>query len=241
MIQENKSKSKAGGSGQPSNPLANPQTDVQSNRLSENTGTKTKPTIEVTKMVRLAALAAIIILMAFTPLGYLKYGPLSITFLQIPVVVGAIILGPVAGAILGGVFGATSFAQCFGLDAFGTMLFGLNPIGTFILCMVPRILMGFLAGHIFKALYRIDKTRLASYAVSTLSGALLNTLLFMGLFVLFFYNTVVSWAADAGKVLFPYLVAFVGVNGVVEAVVCLIVGAAIAKVLDIVLKRNTVR
>ena len=84
-------------------------------------------------MVRLAVVTAIIILMAFTPIGYLKYGPLSITFLQIPVVVGAIVLGPASGAFLGGVFGATSLAQCFGLDAFGTMLFGLNPVGTIIL------------------------------------------------------------------------------------------------------------
>ena len=46
------------------------------------------------------------------------------------VVIGAIILGPTAGAILGGVFGITSFIQCFGISAFGTLLFGINPVLT---------------------------------------------------------------------------------------------------------------
>ena len=78
-------------------------------------------------MVQTAILAAILILMAFTPLGYLKVGTISITFLTLPVVIGAILLGPLSGAILGGVFGLTSFAQCFGMDVFGTTLMGINP------------------------------------------------------------------------------------------------------------------
>ena len=56
------------------------------------------------KMVQLAILAAIVVLMAFTPLGYLQIGVVKITFLMIPVVIGAIILGPGAGAVLGAVF-----------------------------------------------------------------------------------------------------------------------------------------
>lgn len=209
-----------------------------SNLSNRQPGAARQGRLEVGRMVRLAVLTAIILLMAFTPIGYLKYGPLSITFLQIPVVVGAIVLGPAAGAFLGGVFGATSLAQCFGLDAFGTMLFGLNPFGTIFLTLVPRILMGFLSGLIFKGLFAVDKTKVISYAVSTLSGALLNTLFFMSAFVYFFYDTVTAWAADAGQALFPYLVAFVGVNGVIEAMVCFAVGAAIAKTLDVLLKRK---
>ena len=91
------------------------------------------------QLVRLSALTAIIVLMGFTPLGYLKVGVVSITFLMIPVVIGAIIVGPTGGAILGAVFGATSFAQCFGYDWFGTSLMGLSatsPIFVFIMCFV---------------------------------------------------------------------------------------------------------
>lgn len=59
-------------------------------------------------MVQMAILIAIMIILAFTPLGYLKFGLIEITLMVIPVAVGAIVLGPLCGAILGGVFGITS-------------------------------------------------------------------------------------------------------------------------------------
>ena len=94
-------------------------------------------------MAQTAILAAVILLMAFTPLGYLKVGIIEITFLVIPVAIGAIMIGPGSGAVLGAVFGATSFAQAFA-SPFGAALLAINPFYTFLLTMVPRILMGYL-------------------------------------------------------------------------------------------------
>ena len=54
------------------------------------------------RLVQLALLVAVELVMTYTPLGYLHVGPLSITFLMIPVVLGAILIGPTAGAVLGG-------------------------------------------------------------------------------------------------------------------------------------------
>ena len=70
----------------------------------------------------LGILIALTLVMAFTPVGYLKVGAVSISFLMIPVAVGAIAVGPWAGALLGAVFGITSFVQCFGADPFGFVL-----------------------------------------------------------------------------------------------------------------------
>ena len=67
-------------------------------------------TNKVHKMTLTAILMAIILVMSFTPLGYLRVGPVAITFLTIPVVIGAVLLGPWYGAFLGAVFGATSFS-----------------------------------------------------------------------------------------------------------------------------------
>lgn len=181
-------------------------------------------------MVRLAALVAIIVLMAFTPLGYFKYGTLSITLLPIPVAIGAIILGPVAGAILGFVFGLTSLVQCFGLDAFGTALFGINPLGTIFMCMVPRILMGWFAGLIFKVFYKIDKTKVVSFAVASLSSALLNTVMFVAALVLIFGST--PLLRSFGSSIPQIIGVLVTINALIEAVVCLVVGAAISKALQ---------
>ena len=70
--------------------------------------------MDTRRMVLLAMLSGILLMMSFTPLGYLNIGPLAISFNMIPVAIGAIALGPVGGLILGGVFGITSFLQCLG-------------------------------------------------------------------------------------------------------------------------------
>lgn len=182
------------------------------------------------KLAIMGMLTAIIIIMTFTPLGYLKMPMgLEITLLQIPVMIGAIVLGPIEGAILGGIFGLTSFIQCFGASPFGAVLLGINPVFTFIVCMVPRILMGWLSGIIFKKLNAIDKTKIVSFGVSGLSAALLNTILFVGMLTILFFGKMQADATAMGKSLIMYLFAFVGINGVVEAIVCTLLGAAIGK------------
>jgi uncharacterized membrane protein len=192
-------------------------------------------------MVQLALFTAIILLMAFTPIGYIKTPGLEITLIVVPVTVGAIVLGPVSGAILGGVFGITSFIQCFGLSAFGAMLLGINPLGTLIVCIIPRVLMGWLSGLIFVGLKKWDKTRTVSYAVASLAGPLLNTVFFMATLVLFFYKTefIQGIATSLGtNNVFAFIGAFVGFNGLIEAGVCFILGTAISKALDVIAKKT---
>lgn len=112
-------------------------------------------------LVEMALLVAIILLMAFTPIGYIKTAGLEITLIVVPVAVGAVTLGPTAGAILGGVFGITSFIQCFGMSQFGALLLGINPFLTFLVCVPTRILMGWLTGLIYHGL---RKTKIPSAA-----------------------------------------------------------------------------
>lgn len=197
---------------------------------------KTISNVRTLKMVQLALFTAIILLLAFTPIGYIKLSPaLSITLIGIPVIVGAITLGPTAGAILGIVFGLTSFAQAFGMEPFGTMLFGINPIGTFITCMIPRILMGWLTGLIFQGLKKIDKTKLVSYLITSLVGSLLNTILFMTSLMIFFYNDPSFQVEVAGfnaTNAFALVIAMVAVNAIAETIVSGILGTAIAKPID---------
>ena len=185
-------------------------------------------------LVQLALLTAIELIMAFTPLGYLKVGALSISFLMVPVVIGAIIMGPAAGAFLGGVFGLTSFIQCFGMDAFGTMLMGISPLYTFITCIPSRVLAGWILGLIFKALDKIDSKKYAAYAVSSVSGALLNTVFFVGFLVLFFHKTLME--LGMGDTILAVIASLVTINAVVEAIVCLVAGTAIVKALSVILK-----
>lgn len=181
-------------------------------------------------MAQTAILSAIIILMAFTPLGYLKVGTISITFLPIPVVVGAILIGPASGAVLGGVFGLTSFAQCFGMDVFGTTLLSINPFLTFILCMIPRILMGLFVGLIFRALIQVDRSRVWSFAIASISGAVLNTIMFVGALIWFFGNS--AYLRQFGSNTMAILGVLVTINALVEAVATMLAGTVITKALS---------
>ena len=202
----------------------------------------TTTNLRTVKMVQYALFTAIIILMAFTPIGYIKTPAVEITLIVIPVTVGAIMMGPAGGAFLGGVFGITSFIQCFGYSPFGATLLGINPVATFILCLVPRILMGWLAGLIFMALKKNDRTRHISYAAASLAGPLLNTVFFMGALILFFYNTdYIQGLATGYGTSNPitFVLAFVAVNGLIEAGVCFVLGAAISKTLEVVARRSS--
>ena len=190
---------------------------------------KTKTSLKTLQMVQTAILAAILIVMAFTPLGYFNLGPVSITFLMIPVVIGAIVVGPAAGAFLGLVFGLSSFIKAFSDPLFGSILLNINWMYTLILCLVPRTLMGLLVGFIFRALSKIDKTKIVSFIISSLSGALLNTALFLTGLILFFGNN--PFITQFGSTPIVIFVTLAGANALIEAVICTVVGTAIAKAL----------
>ncbi len=173
---------------------------------------------------------AIIFLMGFTPIGYLKVGVIEITFLTVPVVLGAMLFGAKAGAFLGLMFGITSFIQCFGMSAFGSTLLGINPLFTAVVCIVSRVLMGWLTGLIFEGFEKKKKTGVFAFGFTSLCGALLNTIFFVGLLILCFWNTEFIQSIANGSLL-GFISAIVGINGVVEAIVVTILGTAIGKVL----------
>ena len=183
-------------------------------------------------MVQLSVLIAILLLLELTGLGMIKTAGLEITIMLVPVIVGAIVMGPAAGALLGGVFGLISFWECFGKSSFGVVLMGINPIFTFLVCVPTRILAGWICGLVFKGLSKLDKSNLWSFGAAGLIGALCNTVLLMSMLCLCFYHTeyIQGFAAALGSSnAFLFVIAFVGVNGLVEGAVCLITGAAIAK------------
>ena len=88
-------------------------------------------------LTQLALLVAVLLVMNYTPLGYLQVGPLSMSLLTIPVAIGAMTLGPVAGAILGGVFGTTSFVSALRTPSvMSAAMLQASPVGTFITCFM---------------------------------------------------------------------------------------------------------
>ena len=187
---------------------------------------------KIRRMAQLAILIAIILVMAFTPLGYLRIGTLSITFLTIPVAIGAVILGPGAGALLGFVFGMTSFMQCFGMDPFGTALMGINPFFTFVMCVVTRTLMGWLAGLIYRAVSHMlgnssQLSRSSAGAIACATYPILNTLFFMTSLYLFFGKSQTFLDAYGSTTFFAFIFTAVTLNFALELVATLVIGTAV--------------
>ena len=190
--------------------------------------------LKTSQITMLGLMIAILLLMAYTPLGYLNIGPLAITFNMIPVAISAIVLGPVGGAIAGAVFGITSFLQCIGIggtSAMGAMLFSINPILTFIQRFIPRLLDGLLLGYIFQGLRKKTKNIYASCAVTGFFSAFLNTLFFMTLLVVLFGNTEYIQGLMGGKNVIVFICTFVGVNAICEMLSATIVTGAVGAAL----------
>ncbi len=192
---------------------------------------KTKNKMTTKQLTILGLMIAVLVLMAYTPLGYLNIGPLAITFNMIPVAIAAIACGPLGGAILGAVFGLTSFGQCIGIggvSAMGATLFSISPVLAFIQRFVPRFLDGLLLGFIFKGLRKATKnTTLAGYITGFLA-AFLNTLFFMFALVVLFGNTEYVQGLIGGRNIILFICAFVGVNAVCEMVSSTILTGVIA-------------
>ena len=165
------------------------------------------------RLTLMGLFAAVLLLMAYTPLGYLNIGPLAITFNVIPVALAAITLGPVGGVAMGAVFGLTSFLQCIGVggtSAMGAMLFGINPVLAFIQRFIPRLLDGFLLGYVFRYSRKAVGDRIACMITGFCSAFL------MSLLVLLFGNTSYVQGLMGGKNAILFICSFVGVNAVFE-------------------------
>lgn len=183
----------------------------------------------------LGLMTAVLLIMAYTPLGYLNIGPLAITFNVIPVAIAAITCGPVGGAIIGGVFGLTSFGQCIGIggvSAMGATLFGISPVLAFIQRFIPRLLDGLLIGFIYRGLHKTTKNVSVSACITGFFSAFLNTVFFMSSLVLLFGNTEYVQGLIGGRNIIVFICAFVGINAVCEMISSTILTGIIATALN---------
>ncbi|MBQ3269694.1 MAG: ECF transporter S component [Clostridia bacterium] len=170
-------------------------------------------------------------------LGYVNIpmpGGLHIVFNMIPMAIAAIAIGPFGGAVIGGTFGLISFLQCFGILGFsgmGAALAAINPFLSFVQRFFPRMIDGLLLGFIYRFLKPRTNVHV-SCAVTGFFAAFLNTLLFMTSLVWLFGGTEYMQSSMAGRGLLTYIVASVGVNGLVEMLVSTLVTGLVGPALE---------
>lgn len=203
--------------------------------------------IDVTVMAQMSLLSALMVIMAFTPLGYIPLPFMNATTMHIPVIIGACLLGPKMGGILGALFGITSMVKATLQPIITSFVFtpfysfneqfhgGFNSI---IVAVVPRILIGVIAGLVFQWLMKVVKNKTISLAIAGFIGSMVNTIGVMGLIYLLFGGQYSEAIGQSSDLLFKFIMGVVGVNGVPEAIIAAVLTAAVGKALMVVIKKN---
>ena len=203
--------------------------------------------MDVRLLAQMALLTALMLVMAFTPLGYIPLPFMNATPMHIPVIIGACLLGPKMGAVLGGLFGLTSVFKATitpNITSFVfTPFYSLNPQfsgswKSLIVAIVPRILIGLLAGLAYQALRKAVHNETVSLAISGFIGSMVNTIGVMGLIYLLFGDQYAAAGGVEPDLLLGVIMGVVGMNGVPEALIAAVLTAAVCKALLAVGKRS---
>ncbi len=195
------------------------------------------------KMVLSALLGGIIVLLNFTPIGYIQLPIIKATIIHVPVIIGSILLGPGIGAGLGFVFGLTSLYN----NTFAPTLlsFAFSPAialpGTdsgswtaLLVAFLPRIIVGVFPYYVYKLFHKVQKGKreVVSLAIGGVAGSMTNTILVMNLIYLLFrdaYGETLNLAVGA---VYKAVLSVIIVNGLPEAILAAILTTGLCKVLQ---------
>lgn len=203
---------------------------------------------KLTYLVELALLMGILLMMNITGLAMIPLPGQYASIMTVPVAVGAMMLGPLAGGVLGGMMGCISFYTAV-KTGFSTLFLAGYTGGwvvalSFLNTIPPRILMGVCVGWIFRGIHRVDRSKTISYYIGGLAAPVLNTLFYMAVLVLVFLNAP-TLQALLGETLMAqfqdnillFVAAYVGIQAVLEAVAGCVVSGTICKALRVVMKQ----
>lgn len=182
-------------------------------------------------LVMLSLLTALVALLSYLG-GFIRIGGLaSISLTLIPVVLGAALYGPYAGAWLGAVSGVVFF-----MTADAVFWFGLSIGGTVITVLIKGACAGLAAGYVYKLLE--SKNKYLAIMVAAIAAPVVNTGIFIIGCLIFFIGAVRDMAAGAGMGVGGYLiVGFVGLNFVFELIVNIALAPALSRLIDIAKKK----
>jgi uncharacterized membrane protein len=189
-----------------------------------------------------AMFAAIILVLAFTPFGFINLAIIKATIIHIPVIIGSIVLGARRGAVLGGLFGLTSLLSNFMAPSLLSFAFcPFIPVpGTahgsplaLVICFVPRILVGIVPYYVYhfvqKLMKNSPKGEYFSLILGGISGALTNTVLVMSLIYFLFKGAYATAKSIPVNAVAGIVLGIVGTNGVPEALVAAVITVAVCK------------
>ena len=185
----------------------------------------------------LAVLLALVIVLQLVGTVIGNLGVTAPSLVLIPIVLGAVLLGPAGGAILGFAFGlVVVLAGIFGMDKFTFILFSDHPFLTVLLCRVKGTAAGVASGLIFKALR--GKNENAAVITASLAAPIVNTGLFILGALLMSDTLKANFVADGQTVLYFLVIVCAGLNFIFEFIINAVASPAIYTVWRIVGKKS---
>lgn len=197
-------------------------------------------------MVSVALMAAIVIVLANTPLGMIQLPIIKATTVHIPVIIGAILLGPSAGAILGAVFGfcsliSNTMAPTLLSFAFSPFMSTTGISGAFEAIWVSvgcRILIGVAAGWLWIVLEKLKVSQLAALPIVGFTGSMVNTVTVMGSIYILFARQYAEAREVAVNAVWGLIMGTVTASGIPEAIAAAVLVLALGKILIQVFRRT---
>lgn len=199
---------------------------------------KTRKKSSIVRMTELAVLTAIVLILQLFGIGVkLPFLATPVSLVLIPIVLGATVLGPKAGAWLGLVFGLEVYivAGVMGMDFFTMTLFNDHPIITFLICTVKSTLAGFLCGLTYKLMAKYND--LVAMFVAAAVAPIVNTGVFI-LGCLLITDTLKSnFIAEGSSIIYFLIIGCAGLNFVIEFLINMVFSPALNRLTVILNKR----
>ena len=179
---------------------------------------------KIKRMVTIAFLMALVFVMQLVTGMIPPIGGFSISLVLIPIVMGAVLYGPGAGALLGATFGTIVYINCVtGADPGGAMVFQANPILCLLVVMGKGVLAGLASGLMYKLLSKWNAH------VAMLCAAIVCPVVNTGFFILcmltFFKDVLAAWAGG-GDIIAYILTGLILLNFVPELILNVVFGTA---------------
>ncbi len=199
-------------------------------------------------LVSVALMAAIVIVLANTPLGMIQLPIIKATTVHIPVIIGAILLGPSAGAILGAVFGICSLISntmaptllSFAFSPFMSTSGIPGAVKAVWISVGCRILIGIAAGWLWIALDKLKINQVIALPLVGFIGSMVNTVTVMGSIYFLFAQQYAEAREVAVTAVWGLIMGTVTASGIPEAIAAAVLVLAVGKVLIQVFKRMNV-
>lgn len=183
----------------------------------------------LSRMTGLSIFTAIIVVLTVL-CTFVRFGPFSITLALAPIIIGAAMYGPGAGALLGGVFGfVVLLTGIFGWDG-GTvmLLMGENAFACILICIGKGVLAGLAAGAVYSLIAK--RSVYAAVVVAGVVCPVVNTGIFILGMLAFYFSTLESWAGGQ-SVIYYAIIGLTGINFLVELAVNIVLSSGITSII----------